>query len=211
MTKTVGYARTSTAEQQAGLDDQIRELTTAGCAPIFKEQVSSVKERAALDAALACLEEGDVFIVTKHDRLARSTRQFLDIIEDLNHRKIGLVILSMGGERIDSRSPTGKLILTVLASLAEFERTMMLARQKPGIAKARAEGKYKGAKPVSPEIVDSVIRALGNGHNMTQAAAIAGTDRWMVKKIVKSHSPLNMLGIGRRTTAGIGADVRISA
>lgn len=146
MARTIGYARTSTVEQVAGLDAQIRDLKAVGCDQIFSEQVSSVAHRRELDAALAAVSQGDTLVVSKPDRLARSTRQLLDIIEDLDRRDIGLVVLSMGGERIDSRSPTGKLMLTMLGAMAEFERNLMLERQREGIAAAKAGGRYLGRK-----------------------------------------------------------------
>ena len=98
----VGYARTSTIEQAAGLAAQRRDLKAANCEKIFAEQVSSVAARAKLTAALEFVREGDVLVVTKPDRLARSTRNLLDIVEDLERRGIALVVLSMGGQRIDT-------------------------------------------------------------------------------------------------------------
>ena len=145
----VGYARTSTLEQAAGLAAQRRDLKAAGCEKIFAEQVSSVAARAKLTTALEFVREGDVLVVTKPDRLARSTRNLLDIVDDLEKRGIALVVLSMGGQRIDTRSPTGKLMLTVLGAIATFERDLMLERQREGIAKAAAEGKYKGRAPTA--------------------------------------------------------------
>ena len=86
--------------------------------------------------------------VTKPDRLARSTAELLSIEADLSKRGIGLVVLSMGGERLDTRNPTSKLMLTILAGVATWEREIMLERQREGIAKAKAAGKYKG-RPIS--------------------------------------------------------------
>jgi DNA invertase Pin-like site-specific DNA recombinase len=82
--------------------------------------------------------------VTKPDRLARSTRELLEIEADLTRRGVGLLILSMGGMPLDTRNPTSKLMLTILAGVATWEREIMLERQREGIAKAKAEGKYKG-------------------------------------------------------------------
>lgn len=140
----VGYARTSTTDQEAGYDAQVRELTAAGATKMFGEKLSSVGERPALAACLAFMREGDVLTVTKPDRLARSTADLLTIEADLSKRGIGLVVLSMGGERLDTRNPTSKLMLTILAGVATWEREIMLERQKEGIAKAKAEGKYTG-------------------------------------------------------------------
>jgi DNA invertase Pin-like site-specific DNA recombinase len=144
----VGYARTSTSDQTAGLAAQERDLKTAGAEKIFSEQLSSVAKRVKLAECLAFLREGDVLTVTKPDRLARSTAELLSIEADLTKRGVGLVVLSMGGERLDTRKPTSKLMLTILAGVATWEREIMLERQREGIAKAKAAGKYKG-RPVS--------------------------------------------------------------
>jgi len=144
---TVGYCRTSTIEQVAGLAAQERDLRAAGAERIVSEQISSVVKRPGLEALLAGLLPGDVLIVTKPDRLARSTQHLLTIVENLNARGVGLILLSMGGERMDTRNPTAKFMLTMLAAVAELERNLMLERQKEGVARARREGKYKGRKP----------------------------------------------------------------
>ena len=144
----IGYARTSTSDQIAGLAAQQRELKAWGCEKIFAEQASSAGQRKRLAECLAYLREGDVLTVTKPDRLARSTAELLSIEADLSKRGIGLVVLSMGGERLDTRNPTSKLMLTILAGVATWEREIMLERQREGIAKAKAAGKYKG-RPVS--------------------------------------------------------------
>jgi len=144
----VGYARTSTSDQTAGLTAQERDLKTAGAEKIFSEQLSSVAKRVKLAECLAFLRDGDVLTVTKPDRLARSTAELLSIEADLTKRGIGLVVLSMGGEKLYTRKPTSKLMLTILAGVATWEREIMLERQREGIAKAKAAGKYKG-RPVS--------------------------------------------------------------
>ena len=143
----VGYARTSTTDQTAGLGAQERDLAAAGAEKFFAEKVSSVVHRPKLTEALAFLREGDALMVTKPDRLARSTAELLAIEADLSKRGVGLIVLSMGGERLDTRNPTSKLMLTILAGVATWEREIMLERQREGIAKAKAEGKYRGRAP----------------------------------------------------------------
>ena len=138
---------TSTMDQAAGLAAQERDLTAAGAERIFGEQVSSVAKRVKLAECLAFMRQGDVLTVTKPDRLARSTAELLSIEADLSKRGIGLVVLSMGGERLDTRNPTSKLMLTILAGVATWERErVMLERQREGIAKAKAAGKGDGAR-----------------------------------------------------------------
>jgi DNA invertase Pin-like site-specific DNA recombinase len=159
----IGYARTSTTDQTAGLTAQERDLTAAGAERIFSEQVSSVASRARLTECLAFLRDGDVLAVTKPDRLARSTAELLKIEADLSKRGIGLIVLSMGGERLDTRNPTSKLMLTILGGVATWEREIMLERQREGIAKAKAEGKYKG-RPASIEAAKvHELRTAGMG------------------------------------------------
>jgi DNA invertase Pin-like site-specific DNA recombinase len=143
----IGYARTSTTDQTAGLGAQERDLKAAGAEKIFAEQTSSVAQRTVLRTCLDFVREGDVLMVTKPDRLARSTQELLTIEADLAKRGVGLVVLSMGGEKLDTRNPTSKLMLTILAGVATWEREIMLERQREGIAKAKSEGRYKGRPP----------------------------------------------------------------
>ena len=142
----IGYARTSTAEQSAGLAAQERDLRAAGAEKVFSEQVSSIVQRAALKACLEFAREGDVIICTKPDRLARSTAELLTIEADLTKRGIGLVILSMGGERLDTRNPTSKLMLTILAGVACWEREIMLERQREGYCQGEGGREIQGSQ-----------------------------------------------------------------
>jgi DNA invertase Pin-like site-specific DNA recombinase len=98
-------------------------------------------------------------MVTKPDRLARDTRQLLDTEADLTKRGIGLIVLSMGGERLDTRNPTAKLMLTILGGVAAWEREVMRERQLEGIRKAKEAGLYKGRKPTVAKQADT-IRAM---------------------------------------------------
>jgi DNA invertase Pin-like site-specific DNA recombinase len=173
----VGYARTSTAEQKAGLAAQERDLQAAGAEKVFSEQVSSIAQRAALTACLGFVREGDALVVTKPDRLARSTAALLAIEADLSKRGIGLVILSMGGERVDTRNPTSKLILTILAGVATWEREIMLERQREGIAKAKAEGKYRGRKPSVRLQASAIKAAVAAGERPAHVARRLGVAR----------------------------------
>ena len=102
----VGYARTSTIDQVAGYEAQLRELAAAGCERTFQEQVSSVAERVQLQAALDYVREGDVFVVAKLDRLARSVADLMAILQALERKRVGVRILNLG---MDTQTPTGKL------------------------------------------------------------------------------------------------------
>ncbi len=103
-------------------------------------------KRAQLEAALEFLREGDVLVVTKLDRLARSVADLMELIQTLDRKSVGLRVLNLG---MDTHTPTGKLMLIVLGGVAQFEREMMLERQREGVARAKAAGKYKGRKPIS--------------------------------------------------------------
>jgi len=164
----IGYARTSTLEQLAGLEAQQRDLTEYGCEKVFTEQVSSVAEREQLDAALGALRADDKLVVTKLDRLARSVQHLGQIIDKVNAVGAALVILDMGGTAVDTSNATGKLILNVMSSVSQFEREMMLERQREGIVKAKAEGKYKGRKPTARAKTDMVKLALDKGVSKAQ-------------------------------------------
>lgn len=170
----IGYARTSTVDQVAGFDAQKRDLETAGCAKVFAEQVSSVAERDQLDAAIDYLRDGDALVVTKLDRLARSMRDLLDLVARIEAKGAGLRILNMN---LDTATATGKLMLQVLGSVAEFERSMMLERQREGIAKAKAEGKFKGRAPTARAKAGEVEAMLRAGKSPTEIAKKLGIGR----------------------------------
>src|SRR6201996_9138493 len=173
----IGYTRTSTAEQRAGLEAQERDLRAAGAERLFSEQVASVAERAKLDEALRFARDGDVLMVTKPDRLARSTAELLEIERDLTKRGVGLIVLSMGGERLDTRNPTSKLMLTILAGVATWEREVMLERQRKGIAAARAAGRYRARKPTARSQADEAHRMRKDGATPTDIARQLGVAR----------------------------------
>lgn len=177
----VGYARTSTSDQTAGLAAQERDLRAAGAEKIYAEQVSSLAQRGALEDCLDFLREGDVLVVTKPDRLARSTAELLTIEEDLTKRGVGLIVLSMGGERLDTRNPTSKLMLTILAGVAAWEREIMLERQREGIAAAKAAGKYKGRPP---SIQEDEVKLLAETMNPTAIAKHLGIARSSVYRML---------------------------
>jgi DNA invertase Pin-like site-specific DNA recombinase len=181
----VGYARTSTAEQIAGLDAQERDLRAAGCERIFKERVSSVAQRDQLQAALDFVRDGDTLTVTKIDRLARSTQHLLEIVTFLEGKGVGLKILDFRGETINTKSPQSKLILTMFAAFAEFERGLMLERQREGIAKAKAEGAYKGRKPTARAKADEIKRLDALGMTRDQIARNLGIGVASVYRVLR--------------------------
>jgi DNA invertase Pin-like site-specific DNA recombinase len=164
----VGYARTSTVEQEAGLQAQQRDLEAAGVDRTYVEQVSSVASRAQLELALDYLRDGDVLVVTRRDRLARSIRDLCSIVDRLGAKGVSLRILGMG---LDTATANGRLMLNVLGSVAQFEREVMLERQREGIAKAKGEGKYKGRKPTARAKTDDIRRLASEGATREAIAA----------------------------------------
>ena len=135
----IGYARVSSRDQN--LDMQLVALTDAGCEKIFEEKVSGVGERLELQAALQFLREGDCLVVYKLDRLGRSMRDLLNIMADLERRRVGVISLKDG---IDASSTSGRLIMHIFAALAEFERSLIAERTADGRAAAKAAGKRFG-------------------------------------------------------------------
>jgi DNA invertase Pin-like site-specific DNA recombinase len=177
----IGYARTSTLEQVAGFEAQIRELNDLGCEKLFQEQVSSVAHRDELNKAIDFARDGDVLVVVKLDRLARSISHLWKIIELLEAKKVGLRVLDLG---IDTQSATGKLILTLLGGINQFEREMMLERQREGIAKAKAEGKYKGRKPTARAKSAEVLEMKAAGATVKKITEELGISRASVYRIL---------------------------
>ena len=179
----IGYARTSTVDQQYSLAAQVEELEGAGCERVFQETVSSVDvaHREQLEAALDYARDGDVLVVTKLDRLARSTAHLFEVAERLHAKGAAMKILDLN---IDTSSATGELILTVMGGIATFERRIMLERQREGIAKAKAEGKYKGRKPTARAQADKVRDLHRQGFGGTAIAKELGIGRSSVYRIL---------------------------
>lgn len=156
----VGYARTSGIAQVAGLEAQEKDLKAAGVEKLFKEQISAIGPRKVLDEALDWVRDGDVLLVTKPCRLARSVADLCSIMATLEAKGVALRIQSMG---IDTGTPTGRLMVNLLGSISAFERELMLERQLAGIAKAKAEGKYKGRKPTAMAKREEVVALVQSG------------------------------------------------
>jgi len=153
----IGYARVSTAGQC--LEVQLSALK--GCDKLFKEKESGAKaERIQLNTMLDYAREGDTITVTKLCRLARNTKHLLEIVDYLDSKGVSLVVLNLG---IDTKSPTGRLMLTMIGAVASFERQLLLERQAEGIAIAKSKGKYKGRKPTTIKKVGEIHSLLVSG------------------------------------------------
>ena len=170
MGETVGYARVSTDDQR--LDLQLDALHAAGCARIFEDHASGAKaDRPGLTAALDYLRSGDTLTVWKLDRLARSLRQLVTIMADLERRQIGFTSVS---DQIDTTTPTGRFVLHILGSLAELEREILRERTRAGLAAARARGRKGGHPPKLNARQRQRAKELHDSRTMT-AAEIART------------------------------------
>lgn len=186
MAALIGYGRTSTADQVAGLQGQERDLQAAGCTKLYLEQVSATTaQRPQLEAAIDYAREGDTLIVTKPDRLARSTADLLTIVGRLEAKGVALVVMSMGGQQVDTRTPTGTLMLTMLGAVAAFERDLMLERQREGIARAKADGRYKGRAPTAIRQAGEVARLKADGVSPTVIAKQLNMSRMSVYRALK--------------------------
>lgn len=184
----IGIARTSTTEQEAGLLAQVRDLTAYGCDEVYQEQVSSVGERPQLDAAIKSLRKGDKLVVSKLDRLARSVKHLGELLDVLEAKGAGLVILSMGGQQVDTTTATGKLMLNVMSSVSQFEREMMLERQREGIIKAKADGKYTGRKPTAMAKSEAVLSLLSSGMSKAKVCTQLGISRASLYRVLASDA-----------------------
>lgn len=179
----IGYARTSTAEQVAGFEAQVRDLAETGCEKIFSEKVSSVDvaHRVELERAIEFAREGDTLVVTKLDRLARSVAHLLQVVATLEAKGVSLRVLGMA---IDTGTPNGRLMLNVLGSVAQFEREIMLERQREGIAQAKAAGKYRGRAPTARKRASEVQQLHREGAGASEIARRTGISRASVYRLL---------------------------
>lgn len=180
----VGYVRVSTVEQNEGR--QLVTMDNYKVEKIFQEKVSAKDtDRSKLQELLDYVREGDTVVIHDFSRLARSTKDLLSIVELLDNKKVTLVSAK---ENIDSSTPTGKLMLTMIGAINEFERTNMLERQKEGIALAKDQGKYKGRKEVDIKDFDiHYNRYMNREVNKSQLAKELGVSRPTLDKLIKEH------------------------
>jgi DNA invertase Pin-like site-specific DNA recombinase len=178
----IGYARTSTSDQKAGLEAQLSGLAKTGVERVFSEQASAVGQRRILEEALDFCRDGDTFIVTKLDRLARSVIHLAEVVDRLERKKVSLRILNLN---LDTSTPTGKLMINLLGSIAAFEREIMLERQRDGIAAAKRDGKYKGRAPTARRKSKEVGNLLAAGCSMSEIAHQLGISRASAYRIRK--------------------------
>jgi len=179
----IGYARVSTTDQK--LEVQLEQLERTGTERIYQEKASGADgARVELAAMIDYVREGDTVIACKLDRLARSTKHLLEIVERLKGKGVTLKILNID---LDTGTPTGKLMLTMLGAIATFEREMMLERQADGIARAKDQGKYLGRKPTAKAKSKDVLELLAKGKTKEAVATELEIGVASVYRIAKEH------------------------
>ena len=177
----IGYCRVSTTGQKMAA--QLELLHKAGCQKIFKEKLSGSNiARPELRKLLDYIRKGDTVTVTKLDRLARSTKDLLSIAEEIKKKGADLEVLNIN---LDTKSPTGQLMLTMLAAIAEFEKGIMLERQRHGIDIAKEGGKYKGRKPIEEIKLQQVQTLVQGGTSISKAVIEVGIGRRTYYKAIE--------------------------
>ncbi|MGP5623207.1 recombinase family protein [Candidatus Corynebacterium faecigallinarum] len=172
----VGYARVSSAEQN--LDRQLDQLDNAGAQRIFTDTVSgSTRDRPGLEAAVDYLRAGDTLLVVSMDRLARSLVDLHTLVDELTTARVTVHFLQEGQTYSSTPSPTGKLLLSMLGAVAEFERSIIHERQAEGIARAKARGAYKGRKPIPEEKITQALQLIEQGVPKARVARDLGISR----------------------------------
>jgi len=180
----IGYARVSTTGQS--LEAQLSELKREKVDKLYQEKASAKnsKDRPQLVAMLDYVREGDVLVVCKIDRIARSTQDLLNIVDALQKKGVEFKVLNIN---LDTTTPTGKLMLTMLGAIATFEREMMLERQAAGIAIAKAAGAYKGRQPTAIAKTKEVLELLSKGKTKQHVADALGIGIASVYRIAKAN------------------------
>ena len=185
MGQVIGYARVSTTDQH--IEPQLDQLRAAGCSKIFEEKESGAKRhRPQLSAMLDYVREGDEVIICKLDRIARSIRDLLEIVDYLKGKDVAFKVLNAN---INSGDANGQLQLSILGAFAEFERALMLERQAEGISKAKARGAYKGRKPTAQAKAVDVHRLAAEGMKRQAIAEQLGIGIASVYRILKDGPP----------------------
>lgn len=181
----IGYARVSTQDQN--LDRQLDNLMQAGCERIFKEKMTGTKlHREELDRMLDTLRAGDILVVDSFSRLSRSTKDLLEMVERLTAMNVELISLK---EKLDTTTATGKLMLTMLSALSQFERDLIAERTKDGLKAARARGRKGGRPKAGSETAKATAYALYDANAMTNnqiakqvGVSTATLSRWIAER-----------------------------
>ncbi|MDK8178422.1 recombinase family protein [Micrococcus luteus] len=182
MNGVAGYARVSTRDQAESLEAQKLALLGVGAQRVFADVISGAKSgRPGLREALGWLREGDMLVVTRLDRLGRSTVDTLRTVAQLEAAGVRLKALD---PQLDTGTPAGRLVVRTIASLAEWEREVIVERTREGLAHARRRGRVGGRPRVlSPAAVDAVKAALEAGLSVAEVAALHGVSRRTITRV----------------------------
>lgn len=194
----IGLARTSTDEQKAGLEAQVETLRKLGVDDdhLFIEEASSVGKRPVLDEVLKFCRKGDTLVVTSLSRLARSVPHLWEIVQHLQKKGVSLRILDLD---IDTSTPNGRLMMTLVGGIVQWEREIMLERQKIGIAKARKEGKFRGRVPTARRQGSEVVKLKAEGVAPSDIAKRLKISRASVYRILSETGPSEATGSSSRS------------
>lgn len=186
----IGYGRVSTPEQELHL--QVDALKAAGCVRIFSDIASGAKsDRKGLDDALAYLRPGDMLVVWRIDRLGRSVRHLVDIVDGLRQRGIGFQSLSDQG--MDTTTASGQLVFHIFAALADFERSLIRERTKAGLDAARARGRQGGRRPVvTPVTLKKAKAMMDKGLTVREAAGALGIGKSTLYETLRKVSAFSV-------------------
>lgn len=194
----IGYARVSTARQGESLKTQRQALLDSGCDPehIYADSISGTKwSRPELDKALKLMRKDDTLVVTRLDRLGRNVRETILTIADLGDRGMNVRVLEPS---LDTAQPTQKVVITIMSALAEWDRDLLIARTREGVAHARAEGRVAGPKPkLSPEQLHMARKAVASGESVASVARSLGVSRQTVYRTLEK---------GEAVTGGVARD-----
>jgi DNA invertase Pin-like site-specific DNA recombinase len=191
----IGYARVSKIDQQ-DTHAQVKALKEAGCKRIFEESASGGRwDRPQLHRALDQAREGDILVVWKLDRLSRSLKDMLHILEKLTEVGAGFRSLT---ENVDSTVPAGKMLLSMLGAFAEFERSMVRERTRMGLQSAREQGRIGGRKPkIKPNQRAEILRMVNSGKaSAAEAARLFGLHRSSVSRLISQANSEKAIAVG---------------
>ena len=185
-----GYARTSTQQQRMGLEDQIQKLQESGCKTVFNERISSRKsasERPQLQAVLTVLEKGDMLVLTRLDRLARTMQETISIMQDLQDR--GVFVKTLDGlidtEKMQMMAP---LVVGLLAGLANVERNLIIERQKESVEYRRRTGGNLGGRPTLEKAkINNIIKLRREGNSLRKIVTLTGVSLSAVQRACKTE------------------------
>lgn len=181
----IGYARVSTDDQNC--DAQIKALTEAGCEKIYSENISGKNaDRPELEAMLSFIRQGDVLVVTKLDRLARSIADLIKIVERLNEKE---AVFQSLAEALDLSTPHGRFAMNVFASAAQFELELAAMRTNEGLAIARSKGRIGGRRPALSDLqAQEVIKTVERGElTIKEIANVFQVSSSTIKRVIKRH------------------------